>query len=109
MAESVVLAASSSSEDVLMDTQKKSDSNSSYPPVPKGYKLIFRWSYKHPKTGKIIRPKNGRPFPMLVREDGSGCPQPVWDFDSANNDDGQLKLPFEPDNDDSDDGSDGSN
>jgi hypothetical protein len=36
-------------------------------PAPKkGKRLIFRWWYKHPKTGKIIRSKNGRPMPIWV-------------------------------------------
>lgn len=34
-----------------------------------GKKLIFRWTYKHPETGEIIRPKNGRPFPIWVDAD----------------------------------------
>lgn len=31
-------------------------------------RLIFRWSYKHPKTGKVVRAKR-RPFPMLIDDD----------------------------------------
>ena len=31
-----------------------------------GYRYIFRWSYRHPLTGAIIRPKNGRPFKIPV-------------------------------------------
>lgn len=28
-------------------------------------RLIFRWWYRHPKTGRIIRAKH-RPFPMWI-------------------------------------------
>lgn len=31
-----------------------------------GKTLIFRYSYKHPITGEIIRSKAGRPFPIWV-------------------------------------------
>jgi hypothetical protein len=39
-----------------------------YPPVPEGYVLKFRWSYRDPRTDKIVRARN-RPFPILVRAD----------------------------------------
>lgn len=28
---------------------------------------IYRWSFRHPATGQIIRPKNGRPFRFPVK------------------------------------------
>lgn len=28
---------------------------------------IYRWSFRHPATGKIVRPKNGRPFRIPVQ------------------------------------------
>ena len=31
------------------------------------YVVVYRWSFRHPKTGKIVRPKNGRPFRMVIR------------------------------------------
>lgn len=37
-----------------------------------GYVIIFRWSFRHPKTGKVIRPKNGRPFPIRVKRNRAG-------------------------------------
>jgi hypothetical protein len=33
---------------------------------PPGYRVIFRWSRVNPKTGLRERPRNGRPFPILV-------------------------------------------
>jgi hypothetical protein len=36
-------------------------------PARRGNKvLIFRPYFRHPKTGKLIYPKNGRVFPMWV-------------------------------------------
>jgi hypothetical protein len=32
-----------------------------------GYHLIFRWTYRHPRTGKIIR-ATIRPFPIWVKD-----------------------------------------
>lgn len=29
-------------------------------------KVIFRWWYIHPKTGRRIHSKNGRPFPIRI-------------------------------------------
>ncbi len=29
--------------------------------------IIFRWYYTHPITKKIIRPKNGKPFPIKIK------------------------------------------
>jgi hypothetical protein len=32
-----------------------------------GYRLIFRWWFRHRITGKIVRSKTGRPFPLWVK------------------------------------------
>lgn len=29
--------------------------------------VIFRMSFRHPKTGQIIRSKDGKPFPIKVK------------------------------------------
>ncbi len=34
--------------------------------IPPGCKLIFRWSFIHPVTGKRVYSKNGRPIPLIV-------------------------------------------
>jgi hypothetical protein len=31
------------------------------------YKVIFRMSFRDSKTGRIIRSKNGKPFPIKVQ------------------------------------------
>lgn len=36
-------------------------------PVPPGYVLIFRMTVRHPRTGKLMRRANGKPFALLVR------------------------------------------
>jgi len=37
-----------------------------YPEQRDGKRLIFRWTRRNPKTGKIERPKGGRPFPIWI-------------------------------------------
>jgi hypothetical protein len=32
-----------------------------------GYIIIYRMKFRHPKTGKIIRAKNGKPFRFRIR------------------------------------------
>lgn len=37
-------------------------------PYRPGNGVLFRWSYRHYRSGKIVRPKNGRPFPIPFRK-----------------------------------------
>ncbi len=29
--------------------------------------IIFRWYYRNPKTGELVYPKHGKPFPIRLR------------------------------------------
>lgn len=44
------------------------NSRKKYPPIPPDHELVFAWFKRHPKTGAIIRPKNGRPFAFIVKK-----------------------------------------
>jgi len=37
-----------------------------YPALPPGKKLIFRMTRKNPKTGRLERRPNGKPWPIVV-------------------------------------------
>jgi len=41
--------------------------NNRRPATRHNYVLIFRWWFRHHRTGKIIRSRTGRPFPLWVR------------------------------------------
>jgi hypothetical protein len=44
----------------------------SYPPVPEGKVVIFRPYIRDPRTGKLIYPKNGRVFRLVVDKEEVG-------------------------------------